>query len=489
MYICNKGERSVALSEIPTLEYPKFLDDAAGLLERPECHCVNYFAVPTADGSGLTFYCLVADDSTAEVYILSHTLTDYDKSGLPSLTARVAAMHIFEREIFEAYGIFFNDHPWLKPVRTSADKYPFYYIDGHALHEVNVGPIHAGIIEPGAFRFICNGERVLHLEIALGYQHRGIESLMVQTDSRLRQSLLAESIAGDTAVGHASAFAAVVEEGRDTDPALATERLVAQELERLAMHIADTGALCMDIGYQLGQVASEALRTIVINSTQMWCGNRFGKGAVRQWGTNFPLTRALADKIAENIRTVRGRYSEVVRDLTTMSSVLSRFEETGIVTRAQALRVGAVGMSARMAGVRRDVRWSHPAAGQIAHTPVLHEGGDVMSRLLVRTDEAMQSIDYILAYLSGIVDSDTPRPNYHAKMTPQSLVFSLVEGWRGEICHAAVTGPSGEIVHYKIKDPSLHNWMVLALAVRNQQISDFPICNKSFNLSYCGADL
>ena len=347
----------------------------------------------------------------------------------------------------------------------------------------------------GAFRFICDGEKVLHLEIALGYQHRGIETEFTSTDNRLRQTLLAESIAGDSAIAHTSAFAATIERLTDTavSDSLATERIVALELERMAMHIADTGALSMDVGYQLGQVACEALRTMTINTTQAWCGNRFGKGLIRPCGTNKPLTKEKIDMILANVEQIGRRYAEVSDDIKSSPTLLSRFEHCGIVPRSEMLRIGGVGMAARASGLVRDIRSSHPwgkYATETKHESISQHDGDVMSRLMMRCDEVQQSVARIKSLLEGYTpETSSARPDYECALKSEHLSFGLIEGWRGEICHVALTNSEGKISTYKVKEPSLHNWLALALAVRGEGISDFPICNKSFNLSYCGHDL
>jgi Ni,Fe-hydrogenase III large subunit len=274
--------------------------------------------------------------------------------------------------------------------------------------------------------------------------------------------------------------------------ALAIERTIALELERMAMHIADTGALSMDVAYQLGQVACEALRTMTINTTQAWCGNRFGKGLIRPCGTNKPLTQEKIAMIRTNVAEIRRRYNEVIEDIKSSPSLLARFEQCGIVPKAEMQRIGGVGMAARSSGVKRDIRSSHPYAAyasQIKHESIVKPHGDVMSRLMMRCREVLQSADYIEQLLSTYAPSEIACPDYEATLKAEALAFSLVEGWRGEICHVAITDKEGKIATYKIKDPSLHNWLALAIAVRGEGISDFPICNKSFNLSYCGHDL
>lgn len=500
-HIIDNISRAVALKDIPTVGYAALYDDLRERLKQERYHVAHYFALP--DDSQLRFYIILLDDEEHRIMLASFTMDYYDDTALPSLTALHPAMHPFEREIAELYDVEFDSMPWNKPLRFSFDRrnrnstmdnYPFYTIEGDSLHEVNVGPIHAGIIEPGAFRFICNGENVLHLEIALGYQHRGVEKSFAATDNRLRQTLLAESIAGDSAVSHASAFVAAVEKlaGRDANAGLVRERAVAAELERMAMHIADTGALSMDVGYQLGQVACEALRTMTINTTQAWCGNRFGKGLIRPLGTNKPLTPEKIDTIRRNVAEIRRRYDEVRQDIKSSPTLLARYEQCGVVPRADMLRIGGVGMAARASGVGRDIRASHPAGiyTSIPHESIVKRHGDVMARLMVRCREVLQSADMIERLLADFTPVPNPsRPDYEAALAPESLAVGLVEGWRGEICHVAVTDAEGRIAAYKVKDPSLHNWLALALAVRGEGISDFPICNKSFNLSYCGHDL
>lgn len=502
-YITDNLSQAVALSDIPTVEYAEFYADLKERLTDDRYHVAHYFARSERDEQ-LRLYCILLDDTDHRVMITSYVKDYYSDDELPSLTAVHASLHPFEREITEQFGVRFDNMPWQKPLRFSFDRfdrtstidnYPFYTMQGRTLHEVNVGPIHAGIIEPGAFRFICNGESVLHLEIALGYQHRGVEHAMTATRNRLRQTLLSESIAGDSAMAHSTAYATCVEKlcGGSHCEALDVERAVALELERIAVMIADTGALCMDVGYQLGQVACEALRTVTINTTQAWCGNRFGKGLIRVAGTNIPLTAQKIELVRHNIADVRRRYNEVRHDIKSSPTLLARFEQCGVVSRHEMMRIGGVGIAARASGVERDIRVSHPwgvFADVISHDSIIKQQGDVMARLMVRCREVLQSADYIERLLSSyVVPSQMPRPDFEAAMSPASLAMSLVEGWRGEVCHVAITDADGQLETYKIKDPSLHNWLALALAVRGEGISDFPICNKSFNLSYCGHDL
>lgn len=468
----------IKLDDIPIVAYGNFVEQVKTTLCDEQWRCLAYFAAPCRQG--LQLYALLADNST--VVALSHIVDYYDTTELTS--SGIMALQLFEREISELHGICFKGHPWGKPVRfpfnrfdrlSRIDNYPFYYIDSHELHLVNVGPVHAGVIEPGAFRFICNGEKILHLEIALGYQHRGVEHLICNTHNRLRQICIAESIAGDSAVAHSIAMSRLM--GYE-QPYFC----IALELERIAMHLADIGALCTDIAYQLGQVACEALRTLTINTMQRWCGNRFGKGLIRPTGSNFPLSIAVCDDVREVITQVIERFATVALDIMSTPTLLARFEEICTVSRSQALAVGAVGMAAKSVGLDRDSRMF----GNPHFVPCIETNGDLMSRLKLRIQEIDQSYQIIVKNLQP---STTAAPLYNIEFQADSLYFSMVEGWRGEIIHCGITDSQGEFSTYKIYDPSFHNWLMLALSVRGAQISDFPLSNKSYNLSYAGHDL
>lgn len=491
----------VDISKLPVHGYEKFSSLVSDLLSNESNHCTTYF--PVSEKGRERFIICIADDSNKVIRVFSH-ITEDNQNSLKSLSKEFPRLHVFEREIHENRGIVFEGHPWLKPVRfphsrpdktVTIEGYPFYEIDSEELHEVGVGPVHAGVIEPGHFRFICNGEKVLHLEIQLGYQHRGVETLFIEKEAPLQRSILSENIAGDTVIGHALAHVQLIESlaGIDVSKKLQVERCIALELERIAVHIGDTAALCGDVAYQFGQAVCEALRTTIINTTQFWCGNRFGKGLIRPGGTNFPLNAKTVEEIVKVLPISIPRYEEVADRIFSLPSLLARFEDIGIVAKKQALEIGAVGMAARSSGLMRDIRITHPFQ-YFRHyeiNPVVHQTGDVLARALQRKDEITESARIIrnLIDVWKDLDGDISKPDYNFNLKPDSFAISLTEGWRGEICHTAITGKDGEIVHYKVKDPSFHNWMALALAVRNQEISDFPLCNKSYNLSYCGHDL
>ncbi|MEI6348090.1 MAG: NADH dehydrogenase subunit [Bacteroidota bacterium] len=492
------NNQTIAISEIPVIGYEPFFELNTGfIIDHPERHCVNYFGQEI--GNRIKLICCIADDSTHEIYISSCLVSISEK--LDSFTAKLFCFEKFEREIHENFGINYIDHPWLKPVRYAFNRfdktktianYPFYAIDSEELHEVGVGPIHAGIIEPGHFRFICNGEQILHLEIQLGYQHRGIEQLFIEKKKLLERVTLAENIAGDTVVGHSTAFSQVWESLCGFKPTRDIEfaRTLALEIERIAIHTGDLSAVCTDIAYQLGSSVFGRLRTPIINFFQEWSGNRLAKGLIRPGCNQFPLSTQLAERLNKVFDAYQPDFEEMGKMLFNLPSALSRFERTGVVSYEDILSIGTVGMAARMNSLSRDIRTSHPFAlyPELNHEPIIKHHGDVYSRVQIRRKEVPQSMNYARKLIENIPDQSSKSIQLN-NPKPKSFTLSLVEGWRGEICHCAITDDAGELILYKIKDPSFHNWLTLALAVRNNEISDFPICNKSFNLSYCGHDL
>ena len=497
-YSTIENNQTIPVTDIPELSYNDFFGLNTGFLTNShERHCVNYFGYPV--GNQIKLICCIADDTTHQIYVSSCLVKTSDT--LDSFTARNFNFEKFEREIHENFGIGYKDHPWLKPVRYAHNRadqtktianYPFFAIESDELHEVGVGPIHAGIIEPGHFRFICNGEQILHLEIQLGYQHRGIEQQFLAKKKLLQRTTIAESIAGDTVVGHTTAFSHVWESLCGFQPSRDTEyaRTIALEMERMAVHTGDLSAVCTDIAYQLGSSVFGRLRTPLINFMQEWGGNRLSKGLIRPGRNQFPFTPELTSRLATILNVFEPDFLEMNHQLFKLPSALSRFERTGVVSYDDVLSIGTVGMSARMSGLNRDIRSSHPYSlyPELNHEPIIKHHGDVYSRVQIRRQEVKQSMQYLRNLIQNVPEIAENEPVIKSPK-PNSFTLSLVEAWRGEICHCAITDNRGELILYKVKDPSFHNWLALALAVRNNEISDFPICNKSFDLSYAGHDL
>lgn len=495
------NNQTVKLSEVPILAFEILRTEIISNYTPKRLRCIGFFGIDESS-ENIRLFVSLSDDKNHTVYISSSLLKK--GSSYQSITKEIHAFHMYERDFYEEFGIVPQGHPWLKPVNYREDgfnnesaikDYPFFQMEGESLHEVAVGPIHAGIIEPGHFRFICSGEEVHHLEIQLGYQHRNIEKLFVENNSKFTPHL-AESIAGDTVIGHHLAYLNAVESltGTKIPYKAILIRTIALELERIAMHLADLSALANDIAYLMGSSVFGVTRTIVINTFLSICGNRFGRGLLRPGGSAYDISKELIEKIRKNLTKTKIDTQRMGKTMFDCPTVGSRFDNTGKVTKAQMVEIGAVGMAARASGVMINARISHPFGvyDKILLAKKSTKKGDVQSRAYLRYEEIMESIDIIFALLKDIEREDVED---HILSTPKnefsssSVTFSIVEGWRGEIVHFAVTNEKGKLIKYKIKDPSFNNWFALALAVRNNGISDFPLCNKSFNLSYCGNDL
>jgi Ni,Fe-hydrogenase III large subunit len=447
-------------------------------------------------------WAVLSEDSKSLILPL---YTDLTEDRYPSLTPRCPQAHWFEREIFEQWAIEPEGHPWLKPIRfhapyrqsTAETGAPreigvtdFFRVEGEEIHEVAVGPVHAGVIEPGHFRFQCHGENVLHLEISLGYQHRGIER-MLQGGPNQRTIHWMETLAGDTTVGHATAYCRTVEalNGAQVPARAQVLRGVALELERISNHTGDLGALSGDVGYLPTLSYCGRIRGDVLNMTGLICGNRFSRGLIRPGGMAFDVDPSMAEELLARLDAAEKDLNVAVNLLWNTSSVMARFEGTGTIGKEVCDIIGLVGPSARASGCDRDIRRDMPdGIFQLAQIPIsTWESGDVFARGYVRWLEIQRSISFIREQLQSL-----PGGAVHSEvgpLAPSRIAVSLVEGWRGEICHVALTDEEGRFARYKVVDPSFHNWFGLALALRDQQISDFPLCNKSFNLSYCGHDL
>ncbi|HPC93730.1 MAG TPA: hypothetical protein PLU87_02215 [Sedimentisphaerales bacterium] len=457
------------------------------------------FAAPVGSRP-LRLFAVLADDSAGTLGALSADVGER----YPSITADCTQAHWFEREIAEQWSIVPEGHPWLKPVRFHPpyrdgrrDEEPiapsvmdFFKVAGEQVHEVAVGPVHAGIIEPGHFRFQCHGEQVLHLEISLGYQHRGVERALPGGPNK-RTVHYMQTLAGDTSVGHTTAYCQLIESlsGWNVPPRAQALRAVALELERLANHTGDLGALAGDVGYLPTSSFCGRIRGDFLNMTALICGNRFGRGLVVPGGVGFDMTDRHCQSLAERVTQGLKDVTVAANLLWDTPSVLSRFEDTGRVPIPTCRELGLVGVAARACGVEIDCRFNFPAGMyRFAQVPVsTWNTGDVFARAYVRWLEIQRSVAFIRDQLAALPAGPIATP--HRPLNPNRFSASLVEGWRGEICHVALTGPDGALAHYKIVDPSFHNWMGLAMALRDQPISDFPLCNKSFNLSYCGHDL
>ncbi len=491
-----RNGEALPIASIPLLDFSGFRTttlQAVSQGRRLVCLCAD---------RNLAGYAILADDTAQDFQFLR---TTFPQPSYPALTPECHQAHLFEREIAEQWGLVPEGHPWPKPVRFQdswgegqpRDLVPGvmddYRVEGEEIHEVAVGPVHAGVIEPGHFRFQCHGERVFHLEIALGYQHRGVECALEGGPHKLTGKLL-ETAAGDTTIGHGWAGALALEALSDTQiPARAQPiRALALELERLANHIGDLGALSGDVGFLPTASYCGRLRGDALNMTAQLCGSRLGRDLVRPGGVHFDLEPARISELLLRLEDLARDTASAVELLFATPSVLARFEGTGRLERHLAEEMGLVGLPARACGLVRDARAAFPVGlylGLEFH-PATEALGDVAARARLRWAEVQASFVLVREALDALRELPAgPVATACGPLAPDHLALGVVEGWRGEILHLAVTDDQGRLRRYKVVDPSFHNWMGLALAMRGEEISDFPLCNKSFNLSYCGFDL
>jgi Ni,Fe-hydrogenase III large subunit len=487
-----QNQHPFAAADIPILSVKEFEDSIREALDT-QARMIGLFGLEAAH-STTTVIAVLGHSSTSVIHLLGTTFSPANNR-YHSFADVHPQTNYFECELAENHQIIPEGHPWLRPVRKQTvivghQLYSMYKMEGEEIHEVAVGPIHAGVIEPGHFRFQCHGELVYHLEIVLGYQHRGIEKLLLNA-SPSQQIILCESITGDTVIGHSMAYSLAVEALSNASVSLRAQifRSLAEELERIAMHLAGLGGIANDVGYAIGSASYGRLRTLVINSTALLCGSRFGRGFIVPGGLQFDPTDDAIEILKRNLHVVQHDAQVINEVMFNSTSVLGRLDHTGTVERDWAQSIGMVGPAARASGIDLDTRSQFPyGAYKYIHLPLITLSScDVFARARMRSLEIDESLRFIFDQLenlpAGSVQSEIN------EISPHSGVVSLTEGWRGEIAHCAFTDSNGKWKRYKIKDPSFHNWYGLGLALRSEAISDFPLCNKSFDLSYSGHDL
>lgn len=488
-------QSAARLEDVPVLPLSSLADGLAQLVQQGG-RILAFFPLP--DGRQELELLAVLGDPDSGALRVARTRVSRT---YPSLVPRIPQLHLFEREIAERYGVVPEGHPWLKPVRFPKSSQgpwgqlapgtgPFFHLEGSQVHEVAVGPVHAGVIEPGHFRFQCLGEVVQHLEIVLGYQHRGVEESFCQLPAKRRLAAV-ETVAGDSTVAHTLAYCEALEAlaGVQVSPRAAALRAVALELERLANHVGDLGALAGDVAFLPTASYCGRLRGEILNLTAELCGNRFGRCLLQPGGVRYDLGAETATTIRQRLADLEPELAASIELMLEAPSVLGRFEGTGRLSAEAARELGIVGVAARASGLPVDSRAQFPSGMyRFLHVPMATaSSGDVFARAWVRwleVQHALKLVQELLGSLPGGELQGTIGP-----LQPSSLAVGLAEGFRGEVCHVAVTNERGELAAYKIVDPSFHNWSALAYVMRGQDISDFPLCNKSFNLSYCGFDL
>ncbi len=429
---------------------------------------------------------------------------------IPSLAALSFPAGRFEREMRDLYGIEPDTHPmprqlvrhpqWPKdwypmrhdagprPPMTGAEPFPFLTVEGDGVYEIPVGPVHAGLIEPGHFRFSVVGETILKMKARLWYVHKGVEKLF-EGKHFSEGTALAERISGDTAVGHSLAYCLAVEDALGiTVPAHAQRiRALLLELERLHNHIADIGALCNDVAYGIAHAHTQRIRETLLRHHQTLTGHRLLRGGIFPGGAKLLHTPDLS-----LIQTAARDLAEIVDIALGHSVVRERFTETAVLTRQQATDTGVLGYVAKASGLDYDARIAHPFTNledQLA--PFTFSEGDVLARFRVRADEAKNSAAIIQNLTATITAGRVESGTHAVGVLPGKFRCGtgITEGWRGTITQRVEIGPAEHLTRVKIVDPSFLNWPALPIALTDTIVPDFPLTNKSFNLSYAGNDL
>jgi Ni,Fe-hydrogenase III large subunit/Ni,Fe-hydrogenase III component G len=448
-----------------------------------------------------------------------HLAIDRDRPIVPSLAGLSFPAGRFEREMHDLYGIQPLDHPlprrlvrhrhwpsgWY-PMRHDAGPppqfgdtdgpFPFLTVEGPGVYEIPVGPVHAGLIEPGHFRFSVVGETILKLKARLWYVHKGIEKLFHDRD--IRDGLpLAERISGDTAVGHALAYCRAVEDALHLQVPVEARRMraILLELERVYNHIGDIGALCNDVGHSILNTHTLRIKETLLRLNNDTTGHRLLRGGIQPGGATL---RRIPDP--DQLTAIGADIRDIIHLALGNSLVAERFTGTAILTTAQATDLGTLGYVARASGIDIDARRDHPTGiltddgrhlGDLLTIPT-HTGGDVLARFQQRAaeiDASLAVLDTLVRTVSPGTITSWPTTDRPPRARPMASGVGIVEGWRGTIVHRVEIGTDQRLTRDKVVDPSFFNWPALPVALAGTIVPDFPLANKSFNLSYAGNDL
>lgn len=386
-----------------------------------------------------------------------------------------------------------KDFKWNERPAEAHGTYNFQRVEGEGVYEIPVGPIHAGIIEPGHFRFNVAGEEILSLEPRLGFVHKGSEKLFetLPLDKKIR---LSEKISGDSSFSHSLAFCQALERlgGVKVTERAKYLRVVYAELERLANHFGDIGAIMLDTGFSFGGAQGGRLREMIMQINERLTASRFLRRVNVIGGVAKDIKREEKGKLIEEVRHIINDFSQVIDVAENSASVLNRLKDTGIVSREVVRDHGAVGVAARAAGIECDARKDNPYAAYAHLDCEIATGktGDVYARFYVRIKEVYSSYKLIKEALEKLPgDSDAATAVTGLSLEKNAVVVSVVEGWRGDIVYMVMTDARGEISRVDVRDPSFLNWNLIPHAGPGNIVPDFPLINKSFNLSYSGHDL
>jgi Ni,Fe-hydrogenase III large subunit/Ni,Fe-hydrogenase III component G len=507
-----REDDSIAPSAVTSLIVPRhrFAEVAKALKREYALMAGEWAADETPFGRGFGIYACYRREKE---YLVIKTEASVDDPTFPSLTKKFFPAYRFERQIQSLMGITAvglpDARPWIKhedwprdawPLRKSFEaaqrlprvpgEYQWVRAEGEGVYEIPVGPVHAGIIEPGHFRFQAMGEDVINLEERLGYVHKGIEKRF-ESLSWGEASRLAGRVSGDTTVAHSLAYAQAVEAlaGCITPDRALWLRALFLERERIANHLGDLGAICNDVAFAFLFYHFHRLKELVVRLNLKLFGHRFLMDRVVPGGVSSDITTEGVQEVLLEMNWLATEFERLVVIYDESSSVEDRVRDTGTLKPEQARELCVVGFVARASGLNLDCRihYPFPPYDRIGITAPVLVSGDVHSRAWVRVEEIRDSIRIIREILKTLPQGRVLAP-IDAPM-PDRSGFSAVEGWRGEILYWIQSGPSGEINRCMVRDPSSVNWLGLEQCIHGNIVPDFPLCNKSFNQSYSGHDL
>lgn len=480
----------------------------------PDARLSNYFATDDRQDKNGFGLCALWSLDSAQLLVLVQTLVPSATPEFESIAAISVSAARYERDIWDFFGLVPLNHPELKSVvahpdwpkdffplrkdvawdapvirKTNDRPYAFKRYEGDGIYEVPVGPIHAGVIEPGHFRFQVGGEPIQNLEIRLGWKHRGVEKLFEHL-TQDKWVHLSEQISGDNSLAHSAGFCAAVEDAANVDIPLRAQwlRMIYLELERVDMHLHDLANMNVGIGCNFGSSQLFRLREQLLELNRSLTGHRFLRGVNTLGGVKKDLSETQQHELLDNLKRIAAEMNEILNIVLAMPSSIDRLSTTGILSKKIALDLGVVGVGARASGINLDVRrdFPHLQYHQVQFVVPIKTQGDVMARFLLRREELQESIHIIEQALRQIKPGEL---SCKVELQPQQMGWSSVESNRGEIQYVVMMGEHGKLSRVKVRDAGFHNWDALAWCVLGNIVPDFPLCNKSFNLSYAGHDL
>jgi Ni,Fe-hydrogenase III large subunit/NADH:ubiquinone oxidoreductase subunit C len=507
--IVNDGLQPACLFEVAHEQW------GGGLAEETKRMDFRFVALWIEDG-GDAFTVTACLEKEAD-YLLLRSFIPRQVGGIRSFTPYFPAADRMERHAADLFGVRFLDHPdprrWTRhqawsenqfplckdfpvsgtplPLTPPDQHYPFISAHGHGVYEIPVGPIHAGTIEPGHFRFLAVGETVLNLEEHLGYTHKGIEKIAEGRDPQ-GLSRLAGRVSGDATVAHTWAACMAMERaaGIAVPPRAVFLRAIFAERERIANHLGDIGGICNDVGFAFANHQFSRLREIWQRDSYAWFGHRFLMDTIVPGGVAKNIDEQTVELMRAGLLRLRGELDELRSPLDNNGSLQDRLATAGYLSQALAQAFGCVGYMARASNVDYDLRRDapYPPYDRFPVKVACSEGGDIAARLSVRYDDVYAALDLLERLLLALPPEQDILAAWHI---PQAGAegFGLLESWRGELLCYVRFGENNRIARYYPRDPSVLNWPSLEKLIHNNIVPDFPVCNKSVNGSYSGQDL